>query len=403
MPQLTDPARTKRHERIARTAGVRTVERPLPGGGSFSLHYTRTGPAGGVPLLVLPGGPGLATVLPYQGLRAKAAGLGLDLVMMEHRGVGLSRTEGLPREAMALADVVADVEAILDAEGIEKVVVYGSSYGSYVAQTFCAGHPERVSGLVLDSAMIGAGSSVSSTEMINRLFWTGTPETEDQAATVRRLVSRGVIDAAEVFPLQFLYEFGGPAMTHSMLTLLEAGRGRRLWRWINRLGDGEIMTPRPFVMEFDLVGEIAFRELDYAPTPDDKPLQIGSFHKVAANFSPFEGEPFDLRKELPSFSWPTVVISGDRDVRTPRSVAAEIVALVPGATLLAVREHGHSALDTQRSLALDIMRSVTTSISDSGARDPATLPVDPAGRPGLMRRVVSARLDLARVLPHKLS
>lgn len=37
---------------------------------------------------------------------------------------------------------------------------------------------------------------------------------------------------------------------------------------------------------------------------------------------------------------------GDRDLRTPRPVADHIVELAPHGRLVAVRDHGHSALDT---------------------------------------------------------
>ena len=92
--------------------GVRTIERPLEGGGSFRLAYTRTGPEGELPILVIPDGPGLAAVLPYQRLRTTSEKLGLNLLMMEHRGVGLSRVDqngaDLPRKAIAITEVLDD-------------------------------------------------------------------------------------------------------------------------------------------------------------------------------------------------------------------------------------------------------------------------------------------------------
>lgn len=405
----TAVVRRKRHARIARLHGVRTVSRPLAGGETFELAYTRTGPKSDLPAFVFPGGPGMASVLPYRGLRAKAAKLGLDLVMMEHRDIGLSRMSttdtDLSRKAITIAEVLDDAAAVLDAEGLERAVVYGTSYGSYLAQGLGVRHPARVAGMVLDSAMLGAHFGQTSGQLLRDLFWHGTATTRSQAETVRSLTGAGVIREEEAgLPLQFLYEFGGLPLVDRMLALLKQRRGQRAWRWIQGLGVGEIMKSRPFTMEFDLVGEIAFRELDYAPATEGGPLEpVSTFAEAATKFSPFEGEPFDLPTEIPRFTWPTVVVSGDRDIRTPRPVAERIAALIPGSILLRVRDHGHSALDTHPDLALEIARTAATSIRASGTIDAAVLPSDPHGTRGLTHRIASARLTLAHISPRSLS
>ena len=405
----TAALRRKRHTQIAGIPGVRTLSRPLPRQGSFDLAYTRTGPRSDVPVLVFPGGPGLASVLPYRALRARAEKLGLDMVMMEHRGIGLSRTdvqgEDLPRQAITVTEVIDDAAAVLDAEGMDRAVVYGTSYGSYLAQGFGVRHPGRIAGMVLDSAMLGAHFGQSSAHLVGELFWHGTPATQTQAAIVRRLVDAGVIRQENAgFPLQFLYELGGLSFIDRMLTSLEQGRGQRAWQWMQGLGAKEVMTPHPFMMEFDLVGEIAFRELDYAPTPDGEPLvPASSFAEAARRFSSFEREPFDLPAEIPAFTWPTVVLSGDRDIRTPRAVAEQITTLIPDSILLPVREHGHSALDTHPTLALEVTRAVVDNIRARGTVEAVKLPPDPRGTRTLMHRIVSARLNLARIAPRALS
>jgi pimeloyl-ACP methyl ester carboxylesterase len=45
-----------------------------------------------------------------------------------------------------------DLAEVLDALGIEKVDLYGDSYGTFFGQTFAVRHPERLRSLVLDSA-----------------------------------------------------------------------------------------------------------------------------------------------------------------------------------------------------------------------------------------------------------
>lgn len=78
-------------------SGGGLVRRPA-GATTVDVAYLRTNPGDGLPIVVIPGGPGLASALPYRGLRRDATAQGLDLVMMEHRGVGLSRfdVDGAP-------------------------------------------------------------------------------------------------------------------------------------------------------------------------------------------------------------------------------------------------------------------------------------------------------------------
>ena len=63
-----------------------------------------------------------------------------------------------PADGYALADVAADVVAVLDALGLEQAVLVGSSSGGYVAQQVAASWPERVTGL----ALIGSPATLAS-------------------------------------------------------------------------------------------------------------------------------------------------------------------------------------------------------------------------------------------------
>lgn len=104
--------------------GQGTVRRPLSRARTLGLRYVRTGPVTDEPVLVVPGGPGLASVLPYAGLRAMAARLGIDVLMVEHRGLGLSRRDAaghdLEPEDLTVDAVVEDLLAVLDAVGAPR-------------------------------------------------------------------------------------------------------------------------------------------------------------------------------------------------------------------------------------------------------------------------------------------
>ncbi len=354
-------------ERMAEKLELRRCRRPVQPGdeGTFELTYVRTGGADGPPVLVVPGGPGLGSILPYVALRHEATRRGLDLLMVEHRGVGFSRTtdEGhdLPPEALTLDRVVEDLVAVLDDAGVDRVVLYGSSYGSYVVQLLGVRHPDRVAGMVLDSPMVRAGDHDRVRRHARALLWDGErAETATAAALLRDAVDRGAVDAADLSAVvQPVFEFAGPDVLSQLLALRLAGRGDRLWQRIADLGERELTKPTPYVMEFDLVGRIAFRELGYAPEPDGLPLDANlAFLGVADRFPAFEAEPADLPACHAELRWPVAVLSGERDLRTPRPVAEELVAAAPDAVLVPLATTGHSALDTHRVVALHAMHAV---------------------------------------------
>jgi pimeloyl-ACP methyl ester carboxylesterase len=361
----------------------------------------------GTPIVVLPGGPGLASVLPYASSRKRAAARGLDVIMIEHRGVGLSRRDGggadLPVDAVTVESAVADVAAVLDDAGIGRAVVWGSSYGTYLAQGFGLRHPERVAGMVLDSPVLSAGVDDARAHL-RRLLWDGAdPGTAGPAARVRELAGTGSASTAELSSVvQVVYEFLGPAGLERFLAAVRAGRARRTWRWLAGLSGAETGgTGVRYVFEPDLVAGIAYGELGYGAPPDGHPLDPqASPARAADRHGPFTGEPYDLPAALPGFGWPLVVLSGDRDLRTPRPVAERIAALAPDAVLLPVPDFGHSVLDGHPDLGLLVAAAVAAGahrrLPELGPRL-AGLPR--RGRQRLLGPLITARLAAERLLP----
>ena len=74
------------------------------------------------------------------------------LVLVDNRGSGRS---GLPAASFDVADMAADVVAVLDGAGIRRAHVMGASLGGMVAQELAIDHPERVDALVLASTTPG--------------------------------------------------------------------------------------------------------------------------------------------------------------------------------------------------------------------------------------------------------
>lgn len=393
-------------EREMRAPAGMWVRRPVGNGRTVDVAAVRPRPGDGrvPPVLVLSGGPGLASILPYRALRTNAARRGLDVVMVEHRGVGLSRmdTTGaeLPLEEVTVENTADDLVAVLDAAGIERAVVYGSSYGSYLAQVFGARYPGRVAGMVLDSPVLAADDVALVRAYRRELLWHGPGRL---ATLVRELAESGTVSLTELgHVVQVVYEFAGPATLERLLAARLRGRARRSWARIATLGTGEISGPGTrYIMEPDLVAGITHGQLGYAHAPDGLPLDPQAlFTDEAAHAPAFAGDPLDVPAELPGFDWPTAVLSGERDLRTPRPLAERAVHLLPDAALVPLANTGHSALDTHRLAALHVAHALTEHTHHRLphlARRIATLPRK--GTAGLIGPMITSGLALELALP----
>lgn len=370
---------------------VRSVRRPATDGApAFDLTYVRSGPRTATPALVIPGGPGLVSMLPYRGLRRWAAGGGLDLIMVEHRGVGRSRRDlagrDLPADAMRVTAVLDDLAAVLDAEGVERAYVVGSSYGSYLTSGFGARHPDRVAGMLLDSALQSAHDLGLERAHLRALFWDGDDEI---ARGVRGLVADGIDERVVLDVVRAAYELAGPELVLPLVRHRPGFAWHTLAAYATR--DGSVARI-PGIYEFDLVGTIAFRELNYGAAPDGLPLDPAlTYAPLSSRYPAFAGEPYDLTAAAREFTWPVVLLSGDRDLRTPPEIAERVARAAPDATLVRLR-NGHSALETHPLALLNATRRLVRGQQHR-------LPGDEAALERLPRKGPAARFpQLLRVL-----
>lgn len=356
------------------------MRRPA-GASAVEIAYLRESPGQSLPVVVIPGGPGLASAVPYQALRRSGAKHDLDIVMMEHRGVGLSRFDvdgaKLAVDEVTVTAAADDLAAVLDDARIEQAVIVGSSYGTYVAQVFGVRHPQRVASMVLDSPILSVVDDLAVTRAYRReLLVDGPGETAD---AVRALIDADVVPSVELNDVvTAVYEAAGPDVLRRLLVARARGRGRQVWRQIAGLGEAEVDGLSPYVMEPDLVAGISYRELGYAHDPDGLPLDpVEPF--AAHSDEPFTGEPVSLPDELPRFTWPTAVVACERDLRTPPPIAARVAELIPDGVLVEIADTGHSALDSHRRALEAIIRA---------ARDGTVheLPARAAGLAALPRR-----------------
>lgn len=112
------------------------------------LRYRLYGEDGFPALLLLSGGPGLASTY-LEGVARSLAPHRL-VVLLDQRGTQFSPVPEDSDEAQfALAELVADLEALRVHLGFEEWAVLGHSWGGMLGMAYAAAHPERVERLLL--------------------------------------------------------------------------------------------------------------------------------------------------------------------------------------------------------------------------------------------------------------
>lgn len=109
-------------------------------------------------VVLLHGGPGFD----HSGFKPRWSALTdiAQIVYLDHRGNG--RSESGPKENWTLDQWGDDVAAFCDALGIHKPIVFGESFGGYVAQAYASRHPEHPAKLILSVTAARADHALSS-------------------------------------------------------------------------------------------------------------------------------------------------------------------------------------------------------------------------------------------------
>jgi pimeloyl-ACP methyl ester carboxylesterase len=376
-------------------------------------------------VIALAGGPGQSAI-PFIGQFSEILGPIVstrDLIAFDQRGTGLSHPlscaafehskGGLSPTAVAIcggqigetrglyttADTVADIEAIRRAGGYEKLVLYGTSYGTKVAERYAQEHPSRVEALVLDSVVPPNGPEAfdeTTFEAVGRVLRqlcsgaacahvTRNP-VRDLARLVRRMSAgpvlgrvidgRGAVHLTRVssedlvgillegdfdpilraeFPAAVRSAVGGDTAALARLLARAQGGGEGE----ESLGEG-FDTPLYYSTICD---ETAF---PWNPAASPRTRLREGVRALRAQprsaFAPFTAADALALSELPACaSWPrtpappeasgeplpdvpTLILSGADDLRTPTANAEAVAAQIPDAKLLVVPNTGHSVL-----------------------------------------------------------
>lgn len=121
-----------------------------------TLHWEASGRRGGVPLVFLHGGPGGGSLPHHRRFYDPAF---WDITLYDQRGCGRS-TPNASLVDNDTAHLIADLERLREARGVERWVVFGGSWGSTFALAYAQAHPDRVLGLVLRGIFLGRDSEI---------------------------------------------------------------------------------------------------------------------------------------------------------------------------------------------------------------------------------------------------
>ncbi len=251
-------------------------------GHAVAYHVAGTGPV----CVVHPGGPGVE----WTYLRMPEVERFLTLVYLEPVGTGASGRLPRPND-YSYARYAADVDALREQLGLEKVCLLGHSHGGLVALTYAVEHPERLSALIVygsTAALDGEWNRAMNAEI--EAHFAQQPFAADARAAV------GAFYGAE----------DDEAATAAFR------------RW----------TP----MMFD----------DWESERAAIEPQLAGLH-VWAGPARYRGPVFDVSARLGVIHAPTLVITGDHDYAMPPPTAERVHRGIAGSELVVMERSGHMA------------------------------------------------------------
>jgi pimeloyl-ACP methyl ester carboxylesterase len=389
--------------------------------GQLSLYMEEL-PAAGTPrgvMLMLAGGPGQASAetfdLATQGKYWQSFFPGYTLVAYDDRGTGKSGAldcsnaatvdqcaGDIPNRAFyTTRDHALDIESVRAALAVDKLAVFGVSYGTKHAVAYALAEPSHVERLLLDSALPPARDPVQTDSLreipasIDRICGAGACPTlpsglgEKFASLADHYVNSPLlanvnastkgtvavrVDGDEMINLAFTSDLSNGISSELPAAIDAAARGWNLplerldallqivnsatfsdvniaLNLATNCGDG----PFPWDPNASLAQKEAAAQAAIDSVPQSSLGLFGSW--ALSDTAPFEcvfwpapsGGAALGPGPLPDV--PVLIISGDRDIRTPTAGADALAGQFPHAQVLVVPGSGHSVLDRSQCAA----------------------------------------------------
>jgi len=202
------------------------------------------------------------------------------LVRYDARGNGLSQRDVAE---ISFERWVSDLEAVVDAAGIERLALYGASQGAGIAIQYAVRHPGRVTHLIINGGFARGN------------LFRGDPEKEAKLLELSRaLVREGWGSSQETYRQWFTSQFIPGATAEE-------------FHWFNEL------------------------------------QRVGATPEMAERYL-IEAAKINVAEILPKVTTPTLVVHSKGDVRVPFALGQEIAVNIPGAKLVLLDSINHMLL-----------------------------------------------------------
>ncbi len=417
--------------------------------GTTSL-YVEELPAAGTPrgvMLMLAGGPGQASAetfdLATQGAYWQTYFPGYTLVAYDDRGTGksgalsCSSSETIDSCGAGIAgrtfyttrDHADDIESVREALGVDKLAVYGVSYGTKHAVAYALADPGHVERLLLDSELLpardflGLASLQTIPKSIDGICAAGLCPTlpsgigeqyVNYANTLETSPLTGNVTPSPAGTVAVRVD-GDQLVSLAYESDLSSGVSSELPAAVDAALHGWVLPLERLVALDGIVEQTTSNDINtalyFATTCGDGPFPWAPSDPVSTRLDDLQGAINALAPGATGLlgSWavldsapvgcafwpapsggtplgagplpdvPVLVLSGDRDIRTPTASAQEIAAQFPQGHVLVVPGSGHAVLD-RSACAADAVRGWL-----GGATPPSTCTRIALGVPPLAR------------------
>jgi proline iminopeptidase len=285
------------------------AEQQFSVGEGHALHVEQCGNPAGFPVFFLHGGPGSQSRPVHRRFFDPRF---YHVVLFDQRGCGRSTPRGRIEENTT-AHLVRDIDALREHLGLERLLLFGGSWGAALALAYAAVHPARIAAIVLRGVFLGSREEVD-------WYLGGLGELVPQA---RRALAQGL----------------GPDLLdhyHRLVSLNDAAAAQR---WV---------AYEDAVMRLDTG--------DAAPASGAQdPAEVLARARVQLHYLAHDCflSPGELFAGLVALREITVlIVQGVRDRVCPPRAALEVAERAPRAELRLVENGGHSATGPEMAAAL---------------------------------------------------
>ena len=256
---------------------------------------------------------------------------GRSLVRMDARGCGLS-DRGV--ETISFEAFVRDLEAVVDAAGLERFALFGHSQGGAIAMEYAVRHPERVSQLVLLGAYARGRLKRS-------------PQSRSESEAQLKLVEVGWGGDDPSYRQFFASQFMPGASLEQLRQMAELQR--------------------------------------VSSSPTDATRILRAYYEI------------DVSAQVPRISCPALVLHARGDLRVPFEEGRAVAAMIPGARFVPLDSDNHILIENEPAFArlFEELRGFLGSAPSFGGLTAREAQILAQIAQGLDNTQIAARLELS--------